>query len=183
MSSTNIDTIAEFYNAALTTKRPFIVCEDDFQLEILRTVTRDAKTSFYDFERQKIYTYSKNLHDFMNDKGFCFIGRANGITKKAMKAFPNNLLIYSMWKGYLDKNHAAFDSYKSEFIENAMKDGSEFLYLHTSGHATAADIKQVCEITKAKAIIPIHSENPEGFLDLETSAKVCILQDGEALDF
>ena len=179
-SSTNIDTIAEFYSAAISNKRPFIVC-DEFGLEILRAVTENSKSSFYNFDRQKIYIYGGNLHDCMRERGFCFLGRANFITQKALEAFPDNLLIYSMWKGYLDKSHPAYDEYKSAFIERAVKNGSRFEYLHTSGHASAEQIKRVLEITNAKTVIPVHSEKPELLTSLCASEKVRVLQDGESI--
>lgn len=184
-SSTNIDSIAEFYSAAIARKRPFIVCEDDFQNEILRVATDNCKSSFYDFSRQKVYTYSSRngkLHDYMNDCGFCMIGRTNRTTKLAIEAFPDNLLIYSLWKGYLDKKHPAFDSYKSGWIEKAVASGSRLVHLHTSGHATQEQIKQVCEITQAKMIVPIHSERPEVFRSLGINADIRVLHDGEFFD-
>lgn len=180
-SSTNIDTIAEFYSAAIACKRPFIVCEDDFQLEILRIVTANSKSSFYNFDRQKIYTYGRNLHEFMLERGFCFCGRANHLTQKALETFPDNILIYSMWKGYLDKSHSAYDEYKSAFVERAVQNGSRLEYLHTSGHATADQIKQVCAISNAKIVIPIHCQVPEAFKSLDISGDVRLLQDGEIL--
>ena len=178
-SSTNIDTIAEFYNAAIENKKPFIVCEDDFQAEILRIVTNSSTSQFYKFDRQKIYTYGKNLHDFIQDKGFVFIGRTNRITQTAIENFPDSLLIYSMWSGYLDNSHPAFDGYKKNFIDDAVSAGCKLQYLHTSGHASAEDLKRISVITQAKTIIPIHCEKPEQFNLLDVDANIKILQDGE----
>ena len=180
-SSTNIDTIAEFYSAAIANKKPFIVCESEFQLEILRIVTENSTSPFYNFSKQKIFTYGENLHDLMGKVGFCFIGRANYITQKALGAFPDNLLIYSMWSGYLDKKHAAFDEYKCRFIDKATAAGSQLMQLHTSGHATTEDIKKVCEITQAKTVVPIHCEGPENFRLLGINADIILLQDGESI--
>ncbi len=183
-SSTNIDSIAEFYNAAIANKRPFVVCEDDFQNEILRIITDSGVSSFYDFSRQKVYTYGKGekLNKYMKDCGFCFIGRTNSVTTRALQAFPDNLVIYSMWSGYLDKKHSAFDEYKSNFINEAITNGSQLINLHTSGHATPGQIKQVCEITKTKVVLPIHSEKPEAFKDLGIAAEIKVLQDGESFN-
>lgn len=178
-SSANIDTIAEFYNAALKNKKPFIVCEKDFQAEILKIVTQNTTSSFYNFERRKVYSYGKNLHGLMSEKGFFFLGRTNYVTQKAIEAFPNSLLIYSMWNGYLDKTHPAFDEYKSNFINNALNYGCRMVKLHTSGHASIDEIKKVCKITEAKTIIPIHSENPEMIKKTGVSGKIVILQDNE----
>lgn len=182
-SSTNIDTIAEFYNAAVKNKRPFIVCEEDFQPEILNIVTQNTTSPFYNFGRQKIYSYGQNLHGLMRERGFFFLGRTNYITKKAIEAFPNSLLIYSMWSGYLDKLHPAFDEYKSNFINSALNCGCRLTHLHTSGHASVDEIKKVCDITNAKTVIPIHSENPDKIRELGISGEIVILQDEESFVF
>ena len=178
-SSTNIDTIAEFYNAALKNNKPFIVCEKDFQAEILKIVTHNSFSQFYNFNRQKVYSYGANLHKLMKEKGFFFLGRTNFVTQKAMEAFPNSLLIYSMWGGYLDEKHPAFDKYKSDFINNAISNGCKIVNLHTSGHASVDEIIKICEITEAKTIIPIHSENPEMLNKLGVSGNIVVLQDNE----
>ena len=182
-SSTNIDAIAGFYAAAIENKKPFIVCEDDFQNEILRIVTDNSKSSFYDFSRHKIYNYGRGekLNKYMQDCGFVFIGRTNYVTQKAIEASPDNLIIYSMWKGYLDKTHPAFDEYKTDWINKAIAGGSKLVHLHTSGHATADDIIKVCEITQAKTVLPIHSENPKAFTELGIKADIKILHDGESI--
>lgn len=178
-SSTNIDTIAEFYNAALKNNKPFIVCEKDFQAKILKIVTLNSFSQFYNFDRRKVYSYGENLHDFMAEKGFFFLGRANYVTQKAIESFPDSLLIYSMWSGYLDEKHPAFDKYKSDFINNAISNGCKIVNLHTSGHASVDEIIKICEITEAKTIIPIHSESPEKLKELGVSGNIVNLQDNE----
>lgn len=178
-SSTNIDTIAEFYNAALKINKPFIICENDFQGEILNIVTKSTTSPFYNFGRHKIYIYGENLRSFMAEKGFFFLGRTNYITQKAIENFPDSLLIYSMWRGYLDKTHTAFDEYKSNFVNHALNRGCKIVHLHTSGHASIDEIKEICKITKAKTIIPIHSECPERLKELGVSGSIVILQDNE----
>ena len=180
-SSTNIDTIAEFYSAAIAEERMFLVCEERYQLEILRIVSAASRSAFYDFNRRKIYVYGKNLHTTMAERGFCFIGRANAVTRRAMESFADNVLIYSMWRGYLDATSAAYDGYKRKFVENAIANGSKLQYLHTSGHADIDQIRQVCGVTGAKTIIPVHSEFPEAFCDLGLKGEVLVLRDGECV--
>lgn len=179
-SSTNIDTIAEFYNIAIKNKKPFIVCDEDFQMEILKIVTQNTTSPFYNFDRQKVYSYGHNLHNLMTERGFFFLGRTNYVTQKAIEAFPNSLLIYSMWSGYLDKSHPAFDEYKNNFVNSALNSGCRMVHLHTSGHASVDEIKKVCEITSAKTIIPIHSEKPEKLNDLGVQGNIVILQDNQS---
>lgn len=179
-SSTNVDTVAAFYNAAARADRPFIVCADDLQTEILRIVTENATSPFYRFDRHKVYTYGKNLHAMMAERGFLFLGRANFATQKAIEAFPESLLVYAMWNGYLDKAHPAFDAYKSDFINHALRLGCRMEYLHTGGHASVDEILQVCKITDAKIVIPIHSERPEQLQALPVAGKVVVLQDNQS---
>lgn len=178
-SSSNIDTIAEFYNAALKNNRPFVVCEKDFQAQILDIVTQNTTSQFYNFNRRKIYSFDKNLIPFMSERGFLFLGRTNLATKKALEIFPDSLLVYSMWNGYLDKTHPAFDEYKYNFVQTALQNGCRLVKLHTSGHADATEIRRLCEITQAKIVIPIHSENPEA-MQRYIDNKVLLLQDNEA---
>lgn len=180
-SSTNIDTIAEFYSAAMAEGRMFLVCEEWYQLEILRIVSAASRSAFYDFDRGKIYVYGKNLHAAMAERGFCFIGRANAVTRCAMESFADNVLIYSMWRGYLDAASAAYDGYKREFVERAVANGSTLEYLHTSGHADIDQLRQVCAMTDAKTVIPVHSECPEEFGNLGLKGKVLVLRDGESV--
>ena len=182
-SSTNIDSIASFYNATIKNRKPFIVC--DFQADILKIMTENTTSSFYDFTRQKVYTYNpknKKLHDYMKDCGFCMMIRANYAARQAIQAFPDNLLIYSMWAGYLEKHRPAYDEYKAKFIEDAKTAGSKFVELHTSGHATAEDLAKLCEITTPKIVIPIHSEQPEAFKKIGIKSHIQILNDGENFD-
>lgn len=179
-SSTNIDTIAEFYSASKANNKLFIVCENDFQMEILRIVTANAKSSFYKFNKY-VYAYGDNLLGPMADRGFCFLGSPNAKMQKVMEIFPDNLLIWSMWEGYLNKSHPAYLPHRGKFVDEAVARGSRYMPLHTSGHATAEQIKLVCDITQAKVIIPIHSENPEAFKELGVKGEVRILQDGESV--
>ena len=113
----------------------------------------------------------------MQNRGFCFLGRTNYVTQKAMQTFPENILVYSMWKGYLDKTHVAYDEYKATFVEKSIANGSRLQYLHTSGHASPESIKKVCELTNAGRILPIHCENPNDFSGLGVTGKVVVLQD------
>lgn len=115
----------------------------------------------------------------MDEKGFLFLGRTNYATQTAIEAFPDSLLIYSMWSGYLDKTHPAFDEYKSNFINCAVRGGCRLVNLHTSGHAGSDEIKKVCEVTEAKTVIPIHTENPEKLKELGISGNIRILNDEE----
>jgi ribonuclease J len=178
-SSTNIDTIAEFYHAT-PGDRPFIA--DGYQQEILRIVKEHSRSPFYDFGKKgKIYTYSEKntkLHEWMKDKGFCMLIRPTYLLKKALERFPDNLLVYSMWEGYLEEGKPYADKDKINFLKEAEAGGSTIEYLHTSGHATEDAICKVCEVVGARKIFPIHGERPERFKELQAAGKI----NGEILE-
>jgi len=60
---------------------------------------------------------------------------------------PNAELIYSLWKGYFDKEKAFWDKNKVPVH-----------FIHTSGHAFIDDLKRFADALQPKAIIPIHTE-------------------------
>lgn len=155
-SSTNIDRIAVLHKAALKAKRLFIC--DEYQKDILLYIDSISRSSLYKF-RRKILSYSENINKLMKERGFVMLVRDNYISKTIVKQFPKSVFIYSQWKGYLDKD---FTQYKhlQEFVP------SNYMYLHTSGHADKTTIKKIIDTVKPDIIIPIHSENPENFKNI-----------------
>ena len=119
----------------------------------------------------------KNLLDRMEQTGFVMFVRNNEFSRRFIEKYRDDcLVIYSMWKGYLEgrtKNQRIVD-----FL-----DGYTYRYLHTSGHATAATIREVYDIVQPhKGVIPIHSEAPEKFEEiLPIGAKVERLKDKDSL--
>ena len=71
-------------------------------------------------------------------------------------------VIYSQWLGYLndDKNYGAKEL-------RAWKEGKDpgvnFVYAHTSGHATLDDLKRFAEAINPKMLVPVHTENKGSF--------------------
>lgn len=155
-ASTNIDRIASFYHANKKAGNKIFIC-DDYQLDILNYVTDTCKeyTDYYDFSDAK--HFDSKIYDEMVEKGFCMLVRSNYFSKKFMHSpnFKNNLFIYSQWLGYIEGKTA--DESMARFVPK------NYYYLHTSGHATAEGITQVCNIVKPKVIIPIHGENSRDF--------------------
>jgi len=60
---------------------------------------------------------------------------------------PNAELIYSLWKGYFDKEKAFWDKNKVPVH-----------FIHTSGHAFVDDLKRFADALNPQFIIPIHTE-------------------------
>ena len=157
-SSTNIDRIAAIHKAAMKEKRMFIC--DEYQKEILMYIDEISRSDLYKFKNM-VYSYGDNLLKYIQEKGFVMLVRANWLSKQVMEKFPNNVFIYSQWKGYLDKEFKEYE-YLQEFVPE------NYIYLHTSGHADYDTLKKVCKLLNPRMIIPIHSEKPEVFEKMRT---------------
>lgn len=89
-----------------------------------------------------------------------------GVTPTAADAYA-----HSKWRGYLATDSAALDW---------CREGSaEIAYLHTSGHASAADLRAFAQAVQPKVVVPVHGAN----WDQETDGfgPVRRLADGEPL--
>jgi ribonuclease J len=182
-SSTNIDRIAEFYNAnhADNKERRFVV--DKYQREVLDVITKlhGGCTGFYKFD----YAVWRNPwypahNDELEQRGFFALIRGNGsrFEKEMLERYfnpSNSLLIYSMWDGYLkpgvaanDKHIALYEKYQPHEI------------LHTSGHASQGALTELYRLIKPKrGLIPIHTEFPDLFADIIPDGNIIRVNDGE----
>jgi hypothetical protein len=68
-----------------------------------------------------------------------------GVVPSADDAFN-----FSMWKGYLS------EPYHSEPLEWRRSAGAEVAYLHTSGHASAIDLRAFANAVRPKYVVPVH---------------------------
>ena len=148
-ASTNIDRIASFYHANKKAGEKLFIC-DTYQKELLDYVSKSSTkyTDYYNFADVK--SFDRNFYSSMLDKGFCMLVRSNYFSKRFVHnpKFKHSLFIYSQWLGYLLGQNA--DESIVKFVPK------NYYYLHTSGHATAKGIIDVCNIVKPKVIIPIH---------------------------
>lgn len=164
-ASTNIDRIASFYHANKKAGTKLFIC-DDYQKDILDYITETSKKykGYYDFSEVK--SFDSGLYKDMVTKGFCMLVRSNYFSKKFIQSpnFKKNIFIYSQWLGYLEGNNA--DDSIAKFVPK------DYVYLHTSGHATAKGITEVCHIVKPDVIIPIHGENSHDFDKLNLPYKI-----------
>ena len=169
-SSTNIDRLAGI--CSVIPEGKYCIC-DKYQLSVIDYIRDYAgdKSPLYKFG--KALYYSENLDEKMNDRGFCmFVRSGNPEHKRIMEMYKdkNPVVIYSMWKGYLEQ-----DSIK-KFLE-----GFKRLDMHTSGHADSNAIKMVVDTVKPDMVIPMHTEVPEAFLKLVGDRKVILTNDKEVI--
>lgn len=186
VSSTNIDRIFGLYRAAISAGR--LCYMDKFQKEILNKVIRSdsiwkASRLYQYHPYHKIHLLEKDDvtgyvadDDFYGDKGFVLIARANERFEKFVSGirYAHNYL--SMWDGYLEEG-PAFNA----ALHKALKSGYE--YFHTSGHCDITSLRQVFDILSPKAIISIHTDNPQAFKKhFSRKWNVIGLADGQVFD-
>ncbi len=175
-SSTNVESLASFANAAMKLGRAFYVNYYVYeQIKLYRkTAGREHKAFLfqktYKFESMTAYNPDLKMSqpEYMLENGFLMLIGTSNSYKKRMDYFKDHdpLLIYSMWDGYVEKSKDTYDEKLGALYHGwnpkRRKD------LHTSGHATAADIRRVILTVKpTKHILPIHTENPDKIKELD----------------
>jgi ribonuclease J len=92
---------------------------------------------------------------------------------KGIVPTPQDAWSYSMWRGYLDKEDGK--ALQSWFEAG----GSRAVHLHTSGHASPADLRAFARAMSPKLLIPVHGlgwdAKPDGFPAIQR------VKDGETL--
>lgn len=188
-SSTNIDRLFGLYHASKNAGRVFIV--DEYQKKIMDIVTqRDSlwsKSRLYQFsEHYKPFVLSvlngefwmnDRFKDLLEKKGYVLMARSNPRFDSLIKRIPGEKQVYlSMWDGYVDKSKAAYNEQLAKSL------GKGYLRMHTSGHCDMNSLREVFRLLHPKAIVPIHTENPEEFAQLFGDEwSVVVLNDGESI--
>ncbi len=173
-SSTNVESLASFHNAALRLGRPLLVNHYVYeQLLLYREYagTENYKLSFWkSYPFEPMYRFNPKLKmtqpEFMKQQGFVMlVGTGEAYTER-MEYFRQDdpLFIYSMWNGYLQKENEAYNPRLRELYDKWPR----HLDLHTSGHACKEDIEEMIRLVHpTEAIIPIHTEKKELFRKLD----------------
>lgn len=197
VSSTNLDSIMEFYHA-LPWGMNF-VC-DAYQAKLMLAAMKDKGKYYRKYRPEMIHGKSRQLciidnleglgakencckADFsiLKNKGFTMLARENKPRfAELMADFSDPLIIYSKWSGYLKGKHA--DPRILKFIGNHRMEK-----VHTSGHASVETIEKLIRMTNPKMIIPMHTECADEFGKIEAFVpyhdRVRVLSDGEKFYF
>lgn len=173
VSSTNLDSIMEFYHA-LPWGMDF-VC-DAYQVKIMLAAMEDKGKYYKMYRPELIHGKSRRFYivgnmeglgekqncyeakfSILKNKGFTMLARENKtVFQKIMEKFDDPLIIYSKWTGYLEGEH--MNPAIKTFIGNHRME-----VLHTSGHAYVETIEKLIRLTNPKIIIPMHTECAEEF--------------------
>ena len=185
-SSADADRLWSIYRAHNKSRQPFLC--DAYQKKML-DIIRDGHAPdkpLYRFVTEDIFDIrnhwtNSNLVEWMHDKGFTIlIRRSDTFQRYFDQVLPRyapeeTCIVYSMFKGYIDPGHKAFNQELYDFVNQF----PNTVFCHTSGHASKECIEKVCSMVNPNtAIIPIHKENSFDFLTLPSEINVKIFNEG-----
>ena len=171
-SSTNVDSLATFYNAGENNSMKMFV--NGYIYEQIKNYREDVGNSdLYSFKYVYKYEPDRKIYlkrtkkvvtqeEIMRTEGFITVIKAEEGYKKWLERFKDlkPLVIYSMWEGYINPEHKAYKPEWKEFLDSC----ENVKYMHTSGHATPELIAEVInEVDPKERIYPMHTENAKGF--------------------
>jgi ribonuclease J len=194
-SSQNIDRIVSFYKAARKLGKTFVI--DIYTANVLYDLRQLGNKLPYpckSYPNIKVYPYriTRKISDEIGDvyakrftpyrlseeiirdeqNNIFMLVRPSMLNDLKKCNLKNGLFIYSLWKGYRSGD------YQKRFEDFLRKQGFTISpQIHTSGHATLADIQRLIKGLNPKRIVPIHSMNPH--LLKEFSDKVEVMEDGK----
>jgi ribonuclease J len=194
-SAQNIDRVVTIYRGAKRTGRTLIV--DAYAAEVLKATGYDSipkpvrgwskNVAVFIPQAQRVHLVRKNIAPIVDSyRGFrlwpeqlaehaprsvmLFRGWMLRDLERA-KAVTGARVIWSQWEGYLAEGSGA------KLKADCEARGIPFEVIHTSGHASIADLKQLAAAANPKALVPIHTFEAERFPALFDN--VILRQDGE----
>ena len=180
-SSTDIDRLASLHAACKETNRHFYV--DMYQSSILNIFTNHTSAEIYDFTHTsykdttfELWQYDqynkKSVVDEMKRRGFLMPVRCSmsSLLSKMNSVYTDEepVLIYSMWNGYWKGTEE--QQIPSVLEIRSMFKEKNIFNIHTSGHADADTLADVCMTVNPRvAIIPIHKDKQTDYCSLPLS--------------
>ncbi len=181
ITSTNADSQLTFYRAAVRNGMGFYTSgygldqlavfgefskeyEDPYNFNLSWPVLKKNESDNVSAKYKRAFAGQR---EHMRNEGFVAV-----VTERDEDLFEefadvDPILIYSMWRGYIDEEIGK-DAYSPQLDEFCRR--HDAMHFHMSGHATPGLIASVIECTDpVEEIIPIHTGCPEGFLELPIS--------------
>jgi ribonuclease J len=180
-SSQNIDRLVSFYRASLRLKRIFVV--DIYTANVLyelRQLKNNLPYPSPEYSNIKVFFPYRLTQRIFDDIGEEYARRfaEYHISRERIREIQNHIImtcrpsmridiekcgtcdgvfLYSLWRGYRD------EAYQQTFEKSLENAGFSLEALHTSGHATVADIRRVINGLDPQRLIPIHTMHPDAF--------------------
>jgi ribonuclease J len=182
-SGQNIDRTVTIYRAAKRTGRTLAI--DLYTADVLDRISEGTGLPRAGFPNLKVVVTRGLRSNYKNQGREDFVERMvpNGISAKRLEGSRYVVMLrrglirdyqgagvvptvddafnFSMWRGYLS------DPYHSEALEWCKAAGAEITYIHTSGHASPADLRAFAAALQPKIVVPVHGvkwdEEAHGF--------------------
>ncbi len=167
-ASTNLERICALSKAVPEGK--YFIC-DRYQYDLLDLIENHWGKYSELYRGIKKNYLSEVILDGFIDRGGVMAVRDNQRFRKIIPRVDRSqsIILYSMWDGYRTKPDSTIPS----FLELAGK----WEPLHTSGHASHADLQMVIKKTSPEKIIPIHTDDPDMLKKLCPDKNIVILND------
>ncbi len=191
-SAQNIDRVVSIMRASKRTGRRLVI---DLYAAAILEATGNQSIPQSDWPELALYVPQKQRVQIKREKWFdllqrhksnrIYIEELHEVSKEATLLFRSlhmadlergaclngSSFIHSQWEGYWERGSC--DTTK-EWLQ---KHGIEKQSIHTSGHASTADLKRLALAIEAKKVIPIHSFMPERYSKLFSNVEMH--EDGE----
>jgi ribonuclease J len=197
-SAQNIDRVVTVYRAAKRTGRTLVV--DAYAAEVLKATGQDSipkpvpgwsNLAVFIPKSQRVQLVKNNIAGFVDSyRGFrlwpeqlaehaprsvmLFRGWMIRDLEQA-KALTGARVLWSQWDGYLSEVSAG-----AALKADCERRGITFESIHTSGHASPADLKRLASAVAPKRLIPIHTFERDKFPLLFDN--VTLAEDGQWID-
>jgi ribonuclease J len=194
-SAQNIDRTVTIYRAAKRTGRTLVI--DLYSADVLDRVSEGTGVPRIGFPNLKAVITS-GLRKFYVQQGWqSFVERmaAHGIAARQLNGGRHVVMLrralirdyeradvaptaddafnFSMWRGYLS------DPYHAAPLEWCEAKGAEIAYIHTSGHASAADLRAFALSVRPRLVVPVHGVNWDS--ESHGFGAICRLPDGQPM--
>ena len=180
-SAQNIDRVVSIFRACKKTGKTLVI---DLYTAVVLEATGNKnipqsdwpEIALYIPEKQRIQIKQKQWFNLLTRhlKNRIYISSLQSISNKSVLLFRpihmpdldhanllnNAVYIYSQWEGYWEKEE---NEYLRDWIE---KQNIPKISIHTSGHASPADLKRFAEALAPLRIVPIHTFMPEKYPEL-----------------
>ena len=171
-SGQNIDRTVTIYRAAKRTGRTLVI--DLYTADVLDRIAEGTGLPRAGFPNLKVVVTGGLSSNYRKQGREDFVTRmaTHGISAKRLEGSRHVVMLrrglirdyqragvmptaddafnFSMWRGYLS------DPYHSEALEWCRAAGAEIAYIHTSGHASAADLRAFAAAVGPKLVVPVH---------------------------
>lgn len=185
-SGQNIDRFVTFFRASVRSGRTFVI--DAYMANLIDALGLDSLPDPRTSDRLRVYLPRAQRRRIITDNRFDLIDKYKGqrIYAEELQANPQRYammfrtsmagdldgmdlkdacLIYSLWPGYLERD-------RTDLREWAQRKEIDFHIVHSSGHASSADLYRMAQAVAPLRLLPIHTIHPERYAALSTNAEI-----------